>query len=99
MQKYGFLSEIEIVVPNPTLYNALEQGHSDLEKLRRKLFLDVIYWICLHLEDDLDPGDNFLCHIEIFRKEISAVNWIILEYIPHWVLWAKWFKYSMFQNY
>ena len=88
-QKYGFSSEIEIVLPNPTLYNVLEHGLTELDKWRRKLFLDVIHLLLyvstksgfyLHLEDDLDPIDNFLYHIEIFRKEIRVVNWIMLEY-------------------
>ena len=89
VQKYGCSSKIEIIIPNPTLYNILEQGPSELDKWRRKLFLDVIHLLLyvstksgfyLHLEDDLDPIDNFLHHIEIFRKMIRVENWIMLEY-------------------
>ena len=89
VQKYGFSTEIEIIFPNPTLYNILEQGSSELDNWKRKLFLDVIHLLLyvstksgfyLHLEDDLDPIDNFLHHIEIFRKEIRVENWIMLEY-------------------
>ena len=89
LRKYGLTSEMEILLPNPQLYNILPDGPLKLENWRRKLFTDLIHLLLyastkggfyLHLEDDIDTASDFLHHIDAFRKEVRHENWAMLEF-------------------
>ena len=89
IKKYNHPDKVEIIIPNPTLYNVLGQNSSEKKYWKMKLHLDFAHLLLysstkggfyLHLEDDIVVTDRYLDLVENFVQKVDVQHWKMLEF-------------------